>query len=77
MAVDSNTIESLNALATRLRDYCDDVRHPTLAKDLDTAADVASDMARWRFVVAEVANGLPVENPSKKELLALLGKAEG
>jgi hypothetical protein len=46
-------IEQLNALAVRLRDYCDDVRHPTLAQDLDTAANVASEHAHWRFTMKE------------------------
>jgi hypothetical protein len=71
-------IEALNQLAVRLRDdYVDNVRNPTLARDLDTAADVASQHAHFRFVVAEVADALPWENPAKKELLELIGKQEG
>jgi hypothetical protein len=65
----------LNQLAVRLRDdYVDNVRNPVLARDLDTAADAASALAHFRFVVAEVAATLPGENPAKKELLELIGK---
>jgi hypothetical protein len=68
-------IEQLNQLATRLRDdYVDNVRNPALARDLDTAADVASEHAHFRFVIAEVADALPFGNPAKKELLELIGK---
>jgi Ser/Thr protein kinase RdoA (MazF antagonist) len=67
-------IEKLNQLATRLRDDYVDVRNPGLARDLDTAADVASAHAHFRFVIAEVADALPWENPAKKELLELIGK---
>jgi hypothetical protein len=67
-------IEALNALAVRLRDDYVDVRNPALVRDLDLAADAASTLAHWRFVVAEVADALPWENPAKKELLTLLGK---
>jgi hypothetical protein len=67
-------IEALNQLATRLRDDYVDVRNPALARDLDTAADVASEHAHFRFVVAEVADALPGENPAKRELLTLIGK---
>jgi hypothetical protein len=78
-ATDSHTttldIEKLNQLAVRLRDdYVDNVRNPVLARDLDTAADAASALAHFRFVVAEVAATLPGENPAKKELLELIGK---
>ena len=69
-------IEQLNQLAVRLRDDYVDARNPALARDLDTAADVASEHAHFRFTVAEVADALPWENPAKKELLALLGKGE-
>jgi hypothetical protein len=73
-------IESLNALAVRLRDHADGIRNPAAQKklgaDLHTAADVASEHAHWRFQIAEVADALPWENPAKKELLTLLGKAE-
>jgi hypothetical protein len=78
MATDTPTtlldIEQLNALATRLRDDYVDVRNPGLAKDLDTAADVASEHAHYRFVIAEVADALRFGNPAKKELLELIGK---
>lgn len=57
-----------------MRDDYVDVRNPALARDLDTAADVASEHASWRFAVAEVAAALPWENPAKKELLTLIGK---
>ncbi len=71
-------IEQLNALATRLRDHADAIRNPAAQKklgtDLNTAANVASEMAHWRFTVAEIADALPWENPAKKELLSLLGK---
>jgi hypothetical protein len=67
-------IEQLNQLATRLRDDYVDVRNPALARDLDTAADVASEHAHWRFMIAEVADALPGENPAKRELLELIGK---
>ncbi len=69
-------IEALNNLADRLRDDYVDVRNPAIARDLDLAADIASEHAHWRFVVAGVADALPFENPAKKELLALIA-AEG
>jgi hypothetical protein len=46
-------IEALNNLATRLRDDYVDARNPALARDLDTAADVASEHAKWRFCMKE------------------------
>jgi hypothetical protein len=48
-----------------------------LGNDLSTAADVASAHAHFRFVIAEVADALPHENPAKRELLELIGKQEG
>jgi hypothetical protein len=75
MAESVHSIDSLNSLATRLRDDYVDARNPALVRDLDLAADVASEHAHWRFVIAEVADALPWENPAKKEFLALLGKA--
>jgi hypothetical protein len=37
-------------------------------------AVVAREHAHWRFVIAEVADALPGENPAKKELLTLIAK---
>jgi hypothetical protein len=34
----------------------------------------ASAMAHYRFMIAEIADALPFENPAKKELLELIGK---
>jgi hypothetical protein len=31
-------------------------------------------MAHYRFMIAEIADALPFENPAKKELLELIGK---
>jgi hypothetical protein len=66
----------LNALAVRLRDDHVDVRNPALARDLDTAADVASEHASWRFAVAEVAASLRAGNFVRNELLELIGKPD-
>jgi hypothetical protein len=79
MATDSITpkpldIEALNKLATRLRDTADVIMNPGVRADINTAASVASEHAHWRFVVAEVAAALPLDNPAKKELLTLIGK---
>jgi hypothetical protein len=72
------TIEDLNNLSLRLDEAAEDViANRELAHDMRTAASVASEHAHWRFEVAEVADALPWENPAKKELLALIGKAEG
>jgi hypothetical protein len=67
-------IEQLNQLAVRLRDDYVDVRNPALARDLDDAANVASAHAHFRFIIGEVADALPWENPAKRELLTLIGK---
>jgi hypothetical protein len=67
-------IEALNALAVRLRDTAEDIRNPALVADMNTAANVASEHAHWRFIIAEVADAMPFGNPVKKELLTLLGK---
>jgi len=69
-------IEALNQLATRLRDDYVDVRNPALSRDLDAAADVASEHANWRFEIDAIAATMPLENPAKKELLTLLGADE-
>ncbi len=73
MADDSITprpldIETLNALAVALDDHADGIEQVTLHKleqDIRAAAWVASDMAHWRFVVAEVADALPFENKER------------
>jgi hypothetical protein len=73
-------IEALNQLAVRLRDHADAIRNPAAQKklgtDLHTAADVASNMAHFRFVIAELAASLPAGNFARNELLALLGKPD-
>ena len=82
MAADSITpkpldIETLNALAVRLDDHADSIEQVTLhalEKDIRTAARVASEMARWRFALAELAASLPAGNFARNELLTLLGK---
>jgi hypothetical protein len=70
-------IEALNALATKLRVHADAIRNPAAQKklgiDLHTAADTASQMAHWRFIVAEVAASLPAGNFARNEILKLLG----
>jgi hypothetical protein len=72
------TIEDLNNLSLHLDEAAEDViANRELAHDMRTAASVASAMAHWRFVVAEVADAHPFENPAKKELLTLIGKLEG
>jgi len=83
-ATDSNItpldIEALNQLAVRLRDSADAIRNPAAQKklgtDLHSVADVASAMAHWRFVVAEVAETLPAGNFARNELLDLLGGSD-
>jgi hypothetical protein len=84
MADSSNTttldIEALNQLALRLDDAADSITNVAaheMEKDIRTAARVASWAAHVRFVVAEIADAMPVENPAKKELLTLIGKQEG
>jgi hypothetical protein len=67
------TLDQLNALAVRLRDDYVDVRNPALARDLDTAADVASQQARQRFSLAELAASLPTGAHARNEILKLLG----
>jgi hypothetical protein len=60
-AADSHTTpldtEALNHLAGRLRDAADTIRNPAakakLGADLQEAADVASEHARWRFTMKE------------------------
>jgi hypothetical protein len=82
MATDSITpkpldIETLNQLAVALDDHADGIEQVTLHKleqDIRTAARVASEMARWRFALAELAASLPAGNFARNELLALLGK---
>jgi hypothetical protein len=71
-------IEQLNQLAVRLRDHADSIRNPAakakLGKDLVAAADVASEHARWRFAMSELAASLPTGTHARAEVLKLLGK---
>jgi hypothetical protein len=73
-------IETLNQLATRLRDHADGIRNPAakakLGADLHTAADVASAMAHWRFELAELAATLPAGNQARNKILKVLGKPD-
>jgi hypothetical protein len=69
-------IEALNQLAVRLRDTAETVRNPGVRGDIQAAADVASAMAHWRFVVAEIAAALPVGAFARNEIVALLGKPD-
>jgi hypothetical protein len=82
MATDSITpklldIETLNQLAVALDDHADGIEQVTLHKleqDIRTAARVASEMARWRFALAELAASLPAGNFARNQILKLLGK---
>jgi hypothetical protein len=82
MAADSITpkmfdIETLNQLAVALDDHADSIEQVTLHKleqDIRTAARVASEMAHWRFDLAELAASLPAGNFARNEILKLLGK---
>jgi hypothetical protein len=84
MADSSNTtplsVKDLQALATKLRVHADSIRNPAAQKklgtDLHTAADVASQMAHFRFIVAELAASLPAGNFARNELLVLLDKPD-
>jgi hypothetical protein len=68
---------ALNALAVRLRDHAGAIRNPAarakLGADLETAADVASEHARWRFQLAELGASLPTGTHARNEILKLLG----
>jgi len=59
-----------------LRDEYVDVRNPALARDLNTAADVASQQARWRSALMGIAASLPAGSFARNEILALVSKQD-
>src|SRR5258705_13753788 len=68
--------EQLTALSADLTDPADSIENITahqLETDIRRAAQVVSEHASWRFVLAELAASLPTGTHARNEILKLLG----
>jgi hypothetical protein len=84
MATDHSTslnIETLNALAARLRDHAEDVadvvNFDPVVKDLQLAAQACGKFASLRFAVSEIAGAVSTPPATRRDLLIALEEALG